>query len=174
MPKITLIVGGSFGAGNYGMCGRAYEPIFRFSWPNSRISVMGVSRRLGWCRCAGTSLPPRARLSGRVGVAAARAPVIAQYERRSPLLRQPACGMTASSDPGLHRCWPWRWQGPELGPRQYWHLPGWGVHMSDPLFNDPLPISPGAPRPGDRAGARPPGPPPTPFDADLMGLLDCL
>ena len=40
VPKITLIVGGSFGAGNYGMCGRAYEPAFLFSWPNSRISVM--------------------------------------------------------------------------------------------------------------------------------------
>jgi 3-methylcrotonyl-CoA carboxylase beta subunit len=41
VPKITLLVGGSFGAGNYGMCGRAYEPHFLFSWPNSRISVMG-------------------------------------------------------------------------------------------------------------------------------------
>lgn len=41
VPKFSLIVGGSFGAGNYGMCGRAYEPRFLFSWPNSRISVMG-------------------------------------------------------------------------------------------------------------------------------------
>jgi len=41
VPKITLLVGGSFGAGNYGMCGRAYGPRFLFSWPNSRISVMG-------------------------------------------------------------------------------------------------------------------------------------
>jgi 3-methylcrotonyl-CoA carboxylase beta subunit len=41
VPKITLIVGGSFGAGNYGMCGRAYQPRFLFTWPNSRISVMG-------------------------------------------------------------------------------------------------------------------------------------
>jgi 3-methylcrotonyl-CoA carboxylase beta subunit len=41
VPKITLIVGGSYGAGNYGMCGRAYSPRFLFSWPNSRISVMG-------------------------------------------------------------------------------------------------------------------------------------
>lgn len=41
VPKLTLIVGGSFGAGNYGMCGRAYAPRFLFSWPNSRISVMG-------------------------------------------------------------------------------------------------------------------------------------
>ncbi|MEM7070423.1 MAG: carboxyl transferase domain-containing protein, partial [Pseudomonadota bacterium] len=40
-PKITMLVGGSFGAGNYGMCGRAYDPRFLWSWPNSRISVMG-------------------------------------------------------------------------------------------------------------------------------------
>lgn len=41
VPKITLVIGGSFGAGNYGMCGRAYSPRFMFSWPNTRISVMG-------------------------------------------------------------------------------------------------------------------------------------
>jgi 3-methylcrotonyl-CoA carboxylase beta subunit len=41
VPKITVIVGGSFGAGNYGMCGRAYGPRFLFTWPNARISVMG-------------------------------------------------------------------------------------------------------------------------------------
>jgi 3-methylcrotonyl-CoA carboxylase beta subunit len=41
VPKITVLVGGSFGAGNYGMCGRAYGPRFLFTWPNSRISVMG-------------------------------------------------------------------------------------------------------------------------------------
>jgi 3-methylcrotonyl-CoA carboxylase beta subunit len=41
VPKITLIVGGSYGAGNYGMCGRAYGPRFLFTWPNARISVMG-------------------------------------------------------------------------------------------------------------------------------------
>ena len=41
VPKITILIGGSFGAGNYGMCGRAYGPRFLFSWPNSRISVMG-------------------------------------------------------------------------------------------------------------------------------------
>ena len=41
VPKLTVIVGGSFGAGNYGMCGRAYSPRFLFMWPNARISVMG-------------------------------------------------------------------------------------------------------------------------------------
>jgi 3-methylcrotonyl-CoA carboxylase beta subunit len=41
VPKLTVIIGGSFGAGNYGMCGRAYSPRFLFMWPNARISVMG-------------------------------------------------------------------------------------------------------------------------------------
>ena len=41
VPKITVIVGGSFGAGNYGMCGRAYNPRFLYMWPNGRVSVMG-------------------------------------------------------------------------------------------------------------------------------------
>jgi 3-methylcrotonyl-CoA carboxylase beta subunit len=41
VPKFTVIIGGSFGAGNYGMCGRAYDPRFLFMWPNARISVMG-------------------------------------------------------------------------------------------------------------------------------------
>ena len=41
VPKFTVIVGGSYGAGNYGMCGRAYSPRFLWMWPNARISVMG-------------------------------------------------------------------------------------------------------------------------------------
>ena len=47
VPKITVLVGGSFGAGNYGMCGRAYAPRFLFTWPNSRISVMGGEQAAG-------------------------------------------------------------------------------------------------------------------------------
>ncbi|EFJ11721.1 hypothetical protein SELMODRAFT_182941 [Selaginella moellendorffii] len=47
VPKITVIVGGSYGAGNYGMCGRAYSPNFLFLWPNARISVMGGSQAAG-------------------------------------------------------------------------------------------------------------------------------
>jgi 3-methylcrotonyl-CoA carboxylase beta subunit len=41
VPKVTVLIGGSFGAGNYAMCGRAYQPRFLFTWPNSRVSVMG-------------------------------------------------------------------------------------------------------------------------------------
>jgi 3-methylcrotonyl-CoA carboxylase beta subunit/propionyl-CoA carboxylase len=47
VPKFTVILGGSFGAGNYGMCGRAYEPRFLWMWPNARISVMGGEQAAG-------------------------------------------------------------------------------------------------------------------------------
>jgi 3-methylcrotonyl-CoA carboxylase beta subunit len=47
VPKLTVIVGGSFGAGNYGMCGRAYSPRFLWTWPNARISVMGGEQAAG-------------------------------------------------------------------------------------------------------------------------------
>lgn len=47
VPKFTVIIGGSFGAGNYAMCGRAYEPRFLFMWPNARISVMGGEQAAG-------------------------------------------------------------------------------------------------------------------------------
>jgi acetyl-CoA carboxylase carboxyltransferase component len=47
VPKLTVIIGGSFGAGNYGMCGRAYDPRFLWMWPNGRISVMGGEQAAG-------------------------------------------------------------------------------------------------------------------------------
>lgn len=47
VPKITVLIGGSFGAGNYGMCGRAYSPDFLWMWPNARISVMGGEQAAG-------------------------------------------------------------------------------------------------------------------------------
>ncbi len=47
VPKFTVLIGGSYGAGNYGMCGRAYSPRFLFMWPNSRISVMGGEQAAG-------------------------------------------------------------------------------------------------------------------------------
>lgn len=47
VPKLTVIIGGSFGAGNYSMCGRAYSPRFLFMWPNARISVMGPDQAAG-------------------------------------------------------------------------------------------------------------------------------
>jgi len=47
VPKFTMVFGGSFGAGNYGMCGRAYDPNFMWMWPNARISVMGGEQAAG-------------------------------------------------------------------------------------------------------------------------------
>jgi 3-methylcrotonyl-CoA carboxylase beta subunit len=47
VPKFTVVIGGSFGAGNYGMCGRAYQPRMLWMWPNSRISVMGGEQAAG-------------------------------------------------------------------------------------------------------------------------------
>src|SRR5262249_21325478 len=47
VPKFTVVIGGSYGAGNYGMCGRAYSPNFLFMWPNARIAVMGGEQAAG-------------------------------------------------------------------------------------------------------------------------------
>lgn len=47
VPKFTVVIGGSFGAGNYGMCGRAFNPRFLWMWPNARISVMGGPQAAG-------------------------------------------------------------------------------------------------------------------------------
>jgi 3-methylcrotonyl-CoA carboxylase beta subunit len=44
VPKLTMVIGGSYGAGNYGMCGRAYSPRFMWLWPNAKVSVMGAEQ----------------------------------------------------------------------------------------------------------------------------------
>ena len=84
VPKITVLVGGSFGAGNYGMAGRAYDPAFLWTWPNSRISVMGGAQ------AAGVLATVRRDAIERKGgtwsaeeEAAFRAPTEAQFERQS-------------------------------------------------------------------------------------------
>ncbi|WP_434471281.1 carboxyl transferase domain-containing protein [Aeromonas veronii] len=83
VPKITLIVGGSFGAGNYGMCGRAYEPDFLFSWPNSRISVMGGEQAAGvLVQVRRDKRAAEGKSLSEQEAAAIRAPVIEQYERQ--------------------------------------------------------------------------------------------
>jgi 3-methylcrotonyl-CoA carboxylase beta subunit len=74
VPKLTVIIGGSYGAGNYGMCGRAYDPRFLFMWPNARISVMGGEQAamvLSQVR-RGKSTPEQEE--------AFKAPIRAQYE----------------------------------------------------------------------------------------------
>ena len=81
VPKLTLIVGGSFGAGNYGMCGRAYSPRFLFTWPNSRISVMGGEQAAS---VLATVRRDNLEAQGRTWPAeeeeAFKAPIRAQYE----------------------------------------------------------------------------------------------
>ena len=61
VPKFTVIIGGSHGAGNYGMCGRAYDPRFLFMWPNARISVMGGEQAASVLSTVGKSNPDEIR-----------------------------------------------------------------------------------------------------------------
>jgi 3-methylcrotonyl-CoA carboxylase beta subunit len=65
VPKITLLVGGSFGAGNYGMAGRAYRPRFLWTWPNARISVMGGAQAAGVLATVKRDAMERAGQAGR-------------------------------------------------------------------------------------------------------------
>jgi 3-methylcrotonyl-CoA carboxylase beta subunit len=76
VPKVTLIIGGSFGAGNYGMCGRAYGPRFLWTWPTSRIAVMGGEQ-------AGAVLERIRARRGADDSASDRDDIKAQYERQS-------------------------------------------------------------------------------------------
>ncbi len=84
VPKLTVIIGGSFGAGNYGMCGRAYDPRFLWSWPNARISVMGGEQA---ANVLATVAADRARRDGReldeAAIEAIRAPIRAKYAAES-------------------------------------------------------------------------------------------
>jgi 3-methylcrotonyl-CoA carboxylase beta subunit len=81
VPKFTVVIGGSFGAGNYGMCGRAYDPRMLWMWPNARISVMGGEQ------AAGVLTTVKRDQLARQGVTmtaeeeeAIRQPILAQYE----------------------------------------------------------------------------------------------
>ena len=74
VPKFTVVIGGSFGAGNYGMCGRAYDPRFLWMWPNARISVMGGEQ------AASVLATVRTDLEDDAAVEAFKAPIREQYE----------------------------------------------------------------------------------------------
>src|SRR5690554_786808 len=83
VPKFTVIIGGSFGAGNYGMCGRAYDPRFLWMWPNARISVMGGEQ------AAGVLVQVKHEQAERAGEIFSaeqeqtlRKPILEQYERQ--------------------------------------------------------------------------------------------
>jgi 3-methylcrotonyl-CoA carboxylase beta subunit len=80
VPKFTVVVGGSFGAGNYGMCGRAYDPRFLWMWPNARISVMGGEQAASVLAAVRRD---RAEATGvEADDEAFTAPIRAQYERQ--------------------------------------------------------------------------------------------
>ena len=82
VPKITLIIGGSFGAGNYGMCGRAYDPDFLWMWPNARISVMGGEQAAGVLATVRREAKEKAGdVWNEQDEAEFRAPIVARYER---------------------------------------------------------------------------------------------
>lgn len=83
VPKFTVLIGGSFGAGNYGMCGRAYDPRFLWMWPNARIAVMGGEQAAGVL--AQVKQEQSERAGKRLGddeVAAIKQPILEQYERQ--------------------------------------------------------------------------------------------
>jgi 3-methylcrotonyl-CoA carboxylase beta subunit len=82
VPKFTVIIGGSFGAGNYGMCGRAYSPRLLFMWPNARISVMGGEQAASvLATIRQDALALRGQSMSSEQIEAFKAPIRAQYER---------------------------------------------------------------------------------------------
>ena len=82
VPRFTVIIGGSFGAGNYGMCGRAYEPRLLWMWPNARISVMGGDQAAGVLTTVKRDqLAREGRELTAPEEAAIRDPILAKYER---------------------------------------------------------------------------------------------
>jgi 3-methylcrotonyl-CoA carboxylase beta subunit/propionyl-CoA carboxylase len=82
VPKFTVVIGGSFGAGNYGMCGRAYDPRFLWMWPNARISVMGGEQAASVLSTVKRDQLARdGRALGAEEEAEIRQPILEKYER---------------------------------------------------------------------------------------------
>ena len=86
VPKITVVVGGSFGAGNYGMCGRAYDPRFLFLWPNARTGVMGGAQAANVLWTVQQQQKKQKQSSSKTDdeeEASFKAPILEQFERES-------------------------------------------------------------------------------------------
>jgi 3-methylcrotonyl-CoA carboxylase beta subunit len=82
VPKFTVIIGGSYGAGNYGMCGRAFEPTMMWMWPNARISVMGGEQAAGvLATVRRDGLARKGQDWSKEEEQAFRAPIVAQYDK---------------------------------------------------------------------------------------------
>ena len=110
VPKFTVVIGGSYGAGNYGMCGRAYDPRFLWMWPNAKISVMGgeqaaavlaTVKRDGMEARGESGRPTTRTRSGRRSASSSTT-------RARPTTPPPGCGTTASSTPSTPAA-SWRW-----------------------------------------------------------------
>ncbi len=83
VPKFTVLIGGSYGAGNYGMCGRAYDPTMMWMWPNSRISVMGGEQAAGvMATVTKDGLARKGETMSLEAEAALKKPIIEQYEKQ--------------------------------------------------------------------------------------------
>jgi 3-methylcrotonyl-CoA carboxylase beta subunit len=83
VPKFTVVIGGSYGAGNYGMCGRAYDPRFLWAWPNARISVMGGEQAASvLATVRRDAMEARGETWSAEEEEAFRAPILAQYEEQ--------------------------------------------------------------------------------------------
>ena len=121
VPKFTVIIGGSFGAGNYGMCGRAYEPRLLWMWPNARISVMGGEQAAGVLTTVKRDQLAR---EGRTLTAeeeeAIRQPILEKYDARDRRTTPPrGCGTTGSSiRPRRGRRWRWGCRGLQRADRR--------------------------------------------------------
>ena len=112
VPKLTVVIGGSFGAGNYGMAGRAYNPRFLWMWPNARISVMGGEQAANvlltikqdqLCAKDGT------RSARRTSRSSAPRSWTNMRPKAARIIPPPGFGMTASLTlPKRARCWDWR------------------------------------------------------------------
>jgi 3-methylcrotonyl-CoA carboxylase beta subunit/propionyl-CoA carboxylase len=105
VPKFTVVVGGSFGAGNYGMCGRAYDPRFLWMWPNARISVMGGEQAAGvLATVKRDQLARQGRELSPEEDAAIRAPILTKYENEgSPYYSTARLWDDGVLDPALTR-----------------------------------------------------------------------
>lgn len=83
VPKITIVIGGSYGAGNYAMCGRSFNPTFLWSWPNSKMSIMGAGQSAEVLNQLKVQKIPYAELAQRHNQAKYKEQIKAQYEKES-------------------------------------------------------------------------------------------
>ena len=113
VPKLTIIIGGSFGAGNYGMAGRGYNPRFLWMWPNARISVMGGEQAANVMLTIKQDQLEREGqdLLDEAGQAELKQPILDKYEHEgNPTIPPPVCGTMASLILRKRAtCWAWHY-----------------------------------------------------------------